>query len=65
MNIAEREVDDRGLSDLRSVGFLIRPNGWPVREKWQSRWCHSDMKDVAYFYNFKLYETIVERGALQ
>ena len=26
---------------------------------------HSDMKDVAYFYNFKFYEKTVEKGSLE
>lgn len=26
---------------------------------------HSDMKDVAYFYNFKFYDKAVEKGSLE
>lgn len=28
-------------------------------------WLHSDMKDMAYFYVYKLYEQIIEKGHLK
>ena len=28
-------------------------------------WLHSDMKDMAYFYVYKLYEQLVTRGDMQ
>ena len=43
----------------------MRPNGWPIRFRWDDRWLHSDMKDVSYFYNFKFYEKVVEKGNLR
>ena len=50
--------------NLQSAEF--RPNGWPNRgREWDTRWLHSDMKDVAYYLNFKLYEFIVNRGGLK
>lgn len=49
----------------KSLHWIERPNGWPVRSKYNGRWCHSDMKDVAYFYVFKFYEKVVEKGNLK
>ena len=41
------------------------PNGWPSRSKYPNRWLHSDMKDVSYFFNFKFYEKVIEKGGLR
>lgn len=49
----------------KSLHWIERPNGWPVRSKYNGRWCRSDMKDVAYFYVFKFYEKVVEKGNLK
>ena len=52
--------------DENATSFgLARPNGWPTRSRWDDRWLHSDMKDVSYFYNFKFYEKVVEKGILR
>ena len=62
MNLPEeRQVDDDGLTITQGIP---RPNGWPTRVRWNDRWKHSDMKDVSFFYNFKLYEKLVEKGEL-
>jgi len=51
---------------------IERPNGWPTRTfgwlittTWTSEWLHSDIKDVAYFYTYKLFEKIKETGGLK
>ena len=62
LNKTGNPIDDRGGS-LGAVG-VSRPNGWPVRSSWSSRWKHSDMKDVSFFYNFKFYQAIIEKGIL-
>ena len=63
MNLpVERQVDNDGPTITQGIQ---RPNGWPTRSKWNDRWLHSDMKDVSYFYNFKFYEKVVEKGELQ
>ena len=59
---AERQVGNDGQTITQGIQ---RPNGWPTRSKWNDRWLHSDMKDVSYFYNFKFYEKLVEKGELQ
>ena len=44
-----------------------RPNGWGRKaEKDGSQpWKHSDMKDIAYFYVYKLYEQLITKGNLK
>ena len=42
-----------------------RPNGWPSKPSYPNRWLHSDMKDVSYFFNFKFYEKLIEKGNLR
>ena len=42
-----------------------RPNGWPLRENYPNRWLHSDMKDISFYYNFRFYRLIIEKGGLQ
>ena len=44
---------------------IQRPNNWPTRTRWTNRWLHSDMKDVSYFFNFKFYEKVIEKGGLR
>lgn len=48
-----------------NFGDIYR-NGWgrshPVFE---DSWLHSDMKDMAYFYVYKLYEQLVQKGNLK
>jgi hypothetical protein len=47
-------------------GSSFKPNEWPNRGRdWNTRWLHSDMKDVAYYFNFKLYKYIIENGGLK
>ena len=44
---------------------IPRPNGWPERGTYSGRWLHSDVKDVPYFYTYKLFEKIIEKGNLR
>lgn len=47
-------------------GGIPRPNGWgrlPVKN--QTPWLHSDMKDMAFFYVYKLYEQLIQKGNLR
>ena len=39
-----------------------RPNGWPRQG---NNWLHSDMKDMAYFFVYKLYEQISTKGNIK
>lgn len=47
-----------------SLGAL-RINGWPNNFRYGSRWLHSDIKDVPYFYNFNAYEKLIQTGGLR
>ena len=56
-------VDMNLNSELNGVP---RPNGWgrvPVKN--QIPWLHSDMKDVAFFYVYKLYKQLIQKGKLR
>ena len=56
-------VDD--MIDLNDTAQMVRPNRWPNGRSFSSRWIHSDMKDVAYFYIWKFYEKVIEKGMLK
>ena len=51
--------------NLQSVNGVSRPNGWPNHSSYGNRWLHSDLKNVAYYYTFKLYKRLVQEGALE
>ncbi len=45
---------------------VLRPNGWGRNhDVYQESWLHSDMKDMAFLYVYKLYEQLITRGNLQ
>ena len=60
LNQTEKQSLDNNVSEL-----INRPNEWPTRAKWKSRWLHSDIKDVAYFYIFNLFNQIITKGNLK
>ena len=45
-----------------AIGGVPRPNGWG---RGSPDWHHSDMKDMAYFYVYKLYEQLIQKGDLK
>ena len=51
--------------DCNATLQIARPNEWPERLDYQGQWCHSDLKDVAYFYVFKFYDKAIEKGNLK
>lgn len=54
--------------DMNQERFVPRPNGWGrPAVNGEYPWKHSDMKDLAYFYVYKLYEQLVspEKGNLK
>ena len=53
------------MINLNDTSKIERPNRWLPRTKYNGRWCHSDIKDVAYFYVYKFYEKIIEKGNLK
>ena len=60
---AEDIIDDNNQDN--STFGILRPNNWPTQTRWKNRWLHSDMKDVSYFFNFKFYEKVIEKGGLR
>ncbi len=43
-----------------------RPSGWPRSDgDYGTRWLHNDIKNVAYFYNFCLFDDFVQKGSLK
>ena len=65
---------DNQMYDLNSINVaqngIARPNGWIIRpnglfDDWGMRWLHSDIKDMAYFYVFKFFEKLKEKGELE
>ena len=64
VNIPYQSTDVRDI-DMNSVA---RPNGWPrlpTEAPYGQRWKHSDLKDVAFFYNYNVYSDIVAKGDLE
>ncbi len=61
INLESTDENVNGLQ--RPNGWVVRPNGW--FSDWGSRWLHSDIKDVSYFFVFKFYQRLKEEGALQ
>ena len=51
--------------NMNNSSGVERPNGWPSKSSYPNRWLHSDMKDVSYYFNFKFYEKIIEKGNLR
>ena len=52
------------MNDDSNYG-VVRPNGWLTRSVYQKRWLHSDIKDVSYFFNHRLFLKIIEKGGFQ
>ena len=52
-------------SDSVRDGGIYRPNGWPQRSVYAGQWLHSDMKDVAYYFNYVFYDKVIEKGGLR
>lgn len=51
---------------MKSDDCIPRPNGWGrSSDEDVAPWKHSDMKDLAYFYVYKLYENLLTKGDLK
>jgi len=42
-----------------------KPNGWGRSGYYGSRWLHTDLKDMAYYYTYELFNKIVSQGGLK
>lgn len=59
-------VDNVDMNKDSADGGVPRPNRWGrPAVKNQTPWLHSDMKDMAFFYVYKLYEQLVQKGDLK
>ena len=63
----DEEIENNIMVDLNfnSLEGIERLNGWPERINYPERWCHSDIKDVAYFYVYKFFDKVIEKGSLK
>ena len=63
----ERSVDENIDMNLNSdENGVPRPNEWGRNHpNFGVAWLHSDMKDMAYFYVYKLYEQLIQKGSLK
>ena len=53
------------MANLNDVSDVGRPNEWGRDHNvYEESWLHSDMKDMAFFYVYKLYEHLVSKGDL-
>jgi hypothetical protein len=46
----------------------FKPNGWPTAghsAQDADQWLHNDMKDVGYYYNYTLFDMVVDEGGLK
>ena len=64
--IAVLEDDDKNIDMNNAENGVLRPNGWGGHSANEvAPWKHSDMKDIAYYYVFKLYQQLIEKGGLR
>jgi len=73
INICNEQMlgENFNLNSTDDEEGIPRPNGWPTRTlgwlfttTWTDEWLHSDMKDVSYFYTYKFYEKVKQKGEL-
>ena len=57
MSEAARAGNAVVMSRNENLFYFFSPYG--------TRWLHSDMKDVAFWYNYNLYEKFIEVGGLE
>ena len=53
--------------NLNDADEIERPNGWGRDDEfiYKQKWLHSDMKDMAYLFVFKLYDQLTQEGVLK
>lgn len=69
MQIRTAVIPGNHQFDLNSENpndYNFKPNGWPIRpDPDGQKWLHCDMKDVAYLYNYRLFDKMIQEGNLQ
>jgi len=64
--VGKMNVFDGTDFDLNDGNVIDRPNAWGRSGNvYGQSWLHSDMKDMAYFYVFSLYNELVMKGMLR
>ena len=64
--VGGNEVLDDNDFDLNNAMHIARPNGWGRDHNvYKSSWLHSDMKDMAFFYVYPLYNDLATKGNLK
>jgi len=52
--------------DMNDSSINWHPNNWGrTHAGYGTSWLHGDLKDMAYFYNFRVYQDVVEKGGLK
>ncbi len=64
--IGGTEVITDGISENHNLNSSAYRNGWgrPATND-LAPWLHSDMKDMANFYVYKLYEELIQKGNMK
>jgi choice-of-anchor A domain-containing protein len=54
-------------SEVNMSTDILRPNGWwrPGYDDLDERWLHCDLREVAYYYVYPLFDNLVETGGLK
>lgn len=59
----QRQFD---LNNAEANKTIFKANDWPNRgDSDFQNWLHNDMKDVAYFFNYRLFDRVVDVGGLK
>ena len=58
-------IDTENIYNFDMNDPLCKPNGWVNRFSFGDRWKHEDLIDMAYLYDYVLFEKIVELGELK
>ena len=65
INLNDENIKSIDLNSDENIIGIEPPNGWPTRGSFRNRWLHSDIYEVAYYFNFKFYEKILDEGGLR
>lgn len=62
-----RLINNHSITSLDLNGKSSPPNGWwrPADDDFSNRWLHSDIKNVAYFFIYDIFEKIVSDGGIK
>ena len=59
-------VDSYDMNANEDSGRIVRPNGWArTGAPYLMRWLHSDIKDMSYYFSYRVFEEIINNGGLK